>query len=868
MAATTTDVETATVVKSPWRVYAPALGAALLFALALYALHHLTRDLHYRELVAEVSAIPLSGLLLALASTAAGYASLIGYDWSALRYIGRDVPPPRLAMASFCGYALGNTVGFAVLSGGAVRYRIYGALGLEASEIAAISVFCASAFGIGVTVVAFAALALHPDALAAVTSLPPDPLRATGAGGLAVAAMVLGLRSRFSGTVRLGRWTFQAPSTRLLLGQLGFSVLDIGFAAGALYAVLPDTGLPFISFVAIFAIASIAGVISHVPGGLGVFESVMIAGLGGHVPAPALAAGLVVYRAVYYLLPLFIAVLLLALNEVLSGAHTARLSVVAARAAPLGRAGSRFVPTAMSALVLVVGILLLLKGVLPVPKTRLEDVRAIITLEMFELSRLASSIVGAVLVVVSRALTKRVRSAFWIALGVVLVSSAQALLEGFDWELFFSFTLIAVLLWLCRREFRRPSRLAHQVLSAPWIVLIAAVALGMAWTLFFAHKAVPYSHELWWQLAFDAHAPRGLRAGLAGGVVLGLAALAFGLRTPWMKPHRPTSEELSRAAAVIRGNDDPDANFALVGDKALLFSESGGSFLMYGIQGHSWVALGAPVGRAGEAAELLGEFMDLAESNGGRTALYQVGPEHLPLCLDAGFTLNKLGEEAVVTLADFGLEGPARKDLRYASRRAERDGLRLELTSPPHGHELLESLRRISDMWLETKNTREKTFSLGRFDEAYLQHSSLALVREGERITAFANVLTTDTRAAATIDLMRHLPDTHRLTMDFLFIALMLELKSQGFGRFTLGMAPLSGIAGLPHDSLWNRLGGLLYRHAGHFYNFEGLRRFKEKFDPEWQPRYLATEGGLDPILAAADIALLCGGGLRGVIGR
>ena len=142
----------------------------------------------------------------------------------------------------------------------------------------------------------------------------------------------------------------------------------------------------------------------------------------------------------------------------------------------------------------------------------------------------------------------------------------------------------------------------------------------------------------------------------------------------------------------------------------------------------------------------------------------------------------------------------------------------------------------------------------------------LALVRERGRITAFANTFITDTHAEATIDLMRYLPDSSRATMDFLFIELMLALKSQGYKEFNLGMAPLAGLADHPKARTWDRLGTYLYGHAGHFYNFDGLRRFKAKFDPTWKPKYMAAPGGLDPLIVTVDIAALISGGLGGMV--
>ena len=231
--------------------------------------------------------------------------------------------------------------------------------------------------------------------------------------------------------------------------------------------------------------------------------------------------------------------------------------------------------------------------------------------------------------------------------------------------------------------------------------------------------------------------------------------------------------------------------------------------------------------------------------------------------LDLGLALHKMGEEAVVDLTGFALDGPARKKLRAAHARALRDGLSLELSQPPHAESLIADLRGISDDWLAVKKTREKGFSVGRFDPAWLGRWPLALVRQGDRIVAFANVLAAGTGTAATVDLMRHAGTAPPGTMEFLFTALMLHLKAQGCATFSLGMAPLSGLSPERSRRLWDRFGALIYRHGGHFYNFEGLRAFKDKFDPDWRPRYLAAPSALPPLLPLADAARLIGGGTK-----
>jgi phosphatidylglycerol lysyltransferase len=180
----------------------------------------------------------------------------------------------------------------------------------------------------------------------------------------------------------------------------------------------------------------------------------------------------------------------------------------------------------------------------------------------------------------------------------------------------------------------------------------------------------------------------------------------------------------------------------------------------------------------------------------------------------------------------------------------------------------LDELEAISNAWLARKQTREKRFSLGCFDRGYLARTPVAIVRRGGRIVAFANIWAPTAREEVSIDLMRNVDDAPPGVMEFLFTELLVWGRAEGYRWFSLGMAPLSGFEEHRLAPVWNRLGALLFRHGANFYNFQGLRAFKEKFDPVWEPRYLASPGGLAVPFVLTDVASLVSGGVRGVVAR
>ena len=179
---------------------------------------------------------------------------------------------------------------------------------------------------------------------------------------------------------------------------------------------------------------------------------------------------------------------------------------------------------------------------------------------------------------------------------------------------------------------------------------------------------------------------------------------------------------------------------------------------------------------------------------------------------------------------------------------------------------LLPTLASISDAWLEEKHVREKGFSLGRFDGDYLAHQPIALVRHAGAPVAFANVWRAGNRAELSVDLMRWTPVAPPGVMDFLFTHLMLWGHAEGYAHFSLGMAPLSGLESRALAPLWNRAGAFVFKFGEHFYNFRGLRQYKDKFDPIWEPRYLASPGGLALPRILTNVAALISGGLGGLV--
>lgn len=441
-----------------------------------------------------------------------------------------------------------------------------------------------------------------------------------------------------------------------------------------------------------------------------------------------------------------------------------------------------------------------------------------------------------------------------------------SLLKGLDWEEATIALAVAALLFVFRRAFYRPSRLMQMSVSPFHLLACLCVVLASLWIMFFVYQDVPYRNRLWWQFALDAQVPRALRAELGSALLMAGVALAWLLRTRPGEVILPDETARQRAVAVIEQNDHPEGWLAMTGDKALLFNESQSAFIMYARHGRSMVALFDPVGPAAERSELIWRFRDLCDRHHARPVFYQVRSENLHSYMDIGLSAVKLGEEARVDLRTFNLDSKQHKALRYTWNRGQRDGLSIEFFEP--GMAPLASLQAISDAWRQAKSAREKSFSLGRFTPEYLQHFRVAVVQLNGEPVAFANLLETGAGREAGIDLMRAGEQAPKSTMEFLMIGLILHYQARGLEVFSLGMVPMAGMQPRPGAPLAQRLGAVVYRYGEHFYNFQGLKRFKDKFDPRWEPRYMAVPAGLDPLVALKDTATLIAGGYTGLVRR
>jgi phosphatidylglycerol lysyltransferase len=298
------------------RRWGVALLPVPLFALALVALHELAGELRLHDILAAFRAIEPWRVTASVVLAAASYLVLTGHERLALAFVGRQLPWRRYALTAFVSYAIGNNLSLPAISGVAVRYRFYATLGLGAGGVATIMTFCTVSFLLGVALLTGASLVAHAGEAATLLHASRTVSRIVGCGLLALVVAYFAAARGWRRPVRWRGWQLPMPSARIAAAQLVLASADLVFASACAYVLLPASAhMPFVAFAALYMVALGVSLVTAVPGGVGVFESVLVLMLPQVPPAHVLGA-LLAYRLVYFVLPFLVALAVLTTREV------------------------------------------------------------------------------------------------------------------------------------------------------------------------------------------------------------------------------------------------------------------------------------------------------------------------------------------------------------------------------------------------------------------------------------------------------------------------------------------------------------------------------------------------------------------------
>ncbi|HMM42613.1 MAG TPA: flippase-like domain-containing protein [Thermomicrobiales bacterium] len=518
------------------------------------------------------------------------------------------------------------------------------------------------------------------------------------------------------------------------------------------------------------------------------------------------------------------------------------------------------------------GLLAVLSVLAPHLSRRLNHLREYSLTDPTDLSRHITLIAGFFLIFLSWSLWRRKRIA-WIASTILLaITIPTHLMKRHDGIALFASVVALVLLLVERDHFRVRSDLptiGRGILRFALSLTFAVVYGTLGFFLiderafhrdFSPIDAVRETLRQFFTLGSSGLTPHTRYAdwfldSLQFVGVISVVYALFSLIRPVVWRRRTQKHERARAAELISAHGDSSLDFFKTWpDKIIFLSSTGNGVVAYRVALGCAVALGDPVATdAAEFDRVLTEFLDFCDANDWRVAFHQTPETRRDAYHRAGLSMLKVGEEAVVDLTTFCLSGKAMKHLRATVNRFDREGYREVWRDPPLDDSTLARLREVSDEWLTIDGRRERGFTLGRFENAYVRSTPVMAIEDPEGwVAAFANLIPDGVAGEATIDLMRRRREPSG-SMDVLQVRLFEALRERGYRSFSLGMAPFAEVGGEPEATIAERAVPLFYERFNRFFSYKGLREYKAKFQPRWEPRYIvyASEVQL-PLIALA----------------
>lgn len=629
------------VVRAAIRQLPATLGVILLIG-AIYVVQKEFHHLRLRDIDAALRAIPLHALVVGFGWTMLSYGVLTIYDRLGTIYAGHKVAYGRVAFASFCAYALSHNLGFAAVSGAAVRYRLYAHWGGTPLQIAKTVAFCSLTFALGGMVLGGTILFLEPRSIPFFGEhLPVGVLYAAGA---LLWATVLGYvtLSRVMGQVRLGGYEIALPGWRMAILQVLLATVDVAITATIFYVLLPHAPrLTWPIFLGVYVASYTAGLAANLPGGIGVFDTAILLGLSQYLAAPRIVGAIVVFRLYYYVIPLFLAGFLFTGNEILLrvGALLRRVE----RLAPVQRLARwsepDFAVASATGLVGLAGVLLLCVGILtPVPDFSWLDP------DFAEMANQAGqfipSLIGAGLIVLAIGLSHRVNLAWGATIFLLVVGAAFTASQGV--RLWIAVVLVAITMLVAplRRCFYRHASLLSGPLEASSAISLFALVICLLALAGTRPRVVLLANNAWWAVVMSHEVPNSLRLTVA--LAVGLALIAIWRLVRPGKVRWLAWDAAARQRLALLGGTIPPARA-----DGVVLGEAEQAGIPFRRCERVLLGLGDPLGAEADRVSAIWRLRDLAQQEGLNAAFWRAGPRLLKVYGDLGLTALPLGQDGL-----------------------------------------------------------------------------------------------------------------------------------------------------------------------------------------------------------------------------
>lgn len=831
--------------KEPLLRFLKIIFPIILLAIAIYEIQQSLRGVNVNLLRNEVSQLQVWELLLIFFITFCAITPMIFYDVILVKLLGMKINKRTLVNNSFIVNTFSNLIGFGGLVGVFLRNYFYSKYKVDREgllkSIATVTLFYLT----GISLLTWLMYLFFWD-------FPMlKEIR-----WLSIAVIVVSLYVPVFLVTHLIRYNKRSALTYKVFLQLMITSvaewLAVFFVIWMLTIII-QIPMELSTLIPIFLIASCAGIVSMIPGGVGSFDLVFLWGTQSvGIAEEKVLFLLILYRVGYFVLPFLVSVLLFMKDywERWNRSWDDVPNVIFQKISHM----------LLTSLVFISGIVLLLSASVPGILSRLKIAQEFLSSPIMNISHQLTVAAGFILLGLCRGIKYKVKTAYQLAIIVLSSSALFSISKGFDYEEAIFLLIVAVLLMASKKQFYRES----YVLTWGTILFdLAAVIFITAMYLLIGYINLPTAKihiptPLQYYILTDY---RDLFFSAMIGILIACAIFYLGYLTRGPKKmykllSKEHEDKIKSHLMEYMGTEF--SHLIFLHDKFVYWNKENTVLFAYQIYADKIVVLGDPVGPESDLLSAIQEFLEVADRHGYTPVFYEINNKIFPVLHEHGYSFFKLGEEAFVDLEMFTFAGKEMKGSRAVKNRFERENYTVTILSPPYSQEVMTELAEVSRRWLQGR--AEKGFSLGFFDENYLNTSKIAVLRGAEGVIGFASIMPMyDNGERISVDLMRFKPGAPSGTMDFIFLSLFQWAKEQGYHVFNMGMSPLSNVGQSRYSFLSEKIAAQIFLHGQYFYHFKGLKNFKLKYADFWEPKYVAYRKKSSLPFTMAQITLLIG---------
>lgn len=813
----------------------------IIFVVAIMLLSNEMKNYSYQQILDTLKAIPSFKICVALILALSYYLILGGYDVVAFKYINVPLKFKNVVFTCFISNALGNNTGYSMLFGGSIRYRLYSLYNVSMINVTKVLFFSSATIWFGLLIIGGVVFTFFPvnfsdNKFFFQSSVP------LGILFLIIVGLYTLLSFFKSKPIKIfNKFTITFPDIKITLWQMLLATADWVIASCTLFVLLPQGEISYITLLQIFLVAQMLGILSQVPGGMGVFETAIVMMLPQATESSYVMGALLAYRAIFYFFPLSIALLLLASHEFFRAKK--RFKVLARFYG--GRMAS-LIPQALSISIFISGTIILFSGVTTVSSSVIKRLVEYIPVAVLDSLHFTISVIGIMLLFISRGLLLRIKRAYSITVFLLTLLFPLALINGYGYEKIIFLVVMLALVIPSKKYFYRPLSLIAVKLNMLWLFLISAVFITSTWLCFFVYRPDLHSLTDFVTNLFSASdSARSLRICIGMAITIAIIIIS----ELWKRyRYKQSSIDLANIKKISDSSRYVYGNYAF--ENRNLFDMNTGSFMMYSQINNNAIVFGDPVGDNKSARELIWDFKEMTDLKNINPAFVYLGYKNLKVYDDIGLDIASFGVDANVSLEKFSPDAESLSDIKRLSQNLDEKGYVFEIVDKEDFIKNKKYIGFIDYQWeKESGNLKNKMF-----DVSLNGANKYVVVKKDNFISAYAYLLLSQNRYEVFVSNVRYTADCDENILKYILFNAIKWAKQNDYKWFNLGLTPTNET--IIDEDFTKK--AKIFVFAEHFkYDMKSLVEFKTKFNPVWKKKYVAFYAGKQLIYFLKDFSYI-----------